>query len=517
MADERAELIARAFRDFELFCKALVQIRTKEGQRSYLKFNNIQRKYNAVRTNRDVVLKPRQIGFSTLEIARDVYKFLQPGQSVLLFCQTDKDGTYKRKFAADIDRIFEGLRRAGLVLNFSTDTIGSWALSDRDSFLQIVEAGASEAAASKKGRGGTYTRIHSTEAAFYEFPEQALNAALEGVPSLPDTEIVFESTPNGVNNWFHQMFTSAQAGTNGYRAHFFAWYEDPTYRLPLLPGERITPRNEREHELVEVHGIDQEQLKWYRAKVEQKGQDLTDQEYASDPIRTFLVSGRLYFDLGAIDRLAGNIKPPVYERGSLFIWERPKPMSKYVIGVDTAEGLGEDGDDSVAIVRERKTRAHVATIRSKMRANPFADELVKIARDYNEAEISFERNKGMALFAALERIGYYKIYYDHDNKPGIFTSASSRPVLLENLAEVVRDGSFVTNDPVQLSEMRGFVIDARTGRPYAPSKKNKNGISDDSIFADAMCWHTMLTPSTVTRYAGIVGDNPWGDANARGF
>jgi len=511
---ERAELLARACFDFEMFCKVLVQIRTKDGQRDFLKFNPIQRKYNAVRTWRDIALKPRQIGFSTIETARDVFKFIQPGQSVLLVCQTDKDSTYKNKFAADIERIFEGMRRAGIRLDFTKDAVGSWALADRDSFLQIVEAGASKASASKKGRGGTYTRIHSTEAAFYEFPEQALNAALEGVPLLPGTEVVFESTPNGVDNWFHGMFSAAQAGTNGYKAHFFAWFEDPSYRLPLAPGERVTPRTDRERELVDVHGIDQAQLKWYRAKVEQKGQDLTDQEYASDPIRTFLTSGRLYFDLGALDRLAGNMRPTIHERGSLLVWERPKPMAKYVIGVDTAEGLGDDGDWSIGIVRDRKTRAHIATLRCKLRPNPFADELVKLARDYNDAELSIERNKGMALISAVERIGYRKIYHDHDNKPGIFTSSASRPVLLEDLSETVRDGSFVTNDPVQLREMRGFVIDPRTGRPYAPGKQRKDGVSDDSIFADAMGFRCMLTPSTNSAFVGNVGDNPWGNEDS---
>jgi hypothetical protein len=351
---------------------------------------------------------------------------------------------------------------------------------------------------------------------------------LEGVPQLPQTEVVFESTPNGVGNWFHDRYVSAEAGASGYKAHFFAWFEDPSYATALEPDEVVEPQNERDVELVEVHGISREQLKWYQQKRAQKGsQDLLDQEYPTNPVRCFLTSGRNYFDREKLDLMTAKVRQPIAltpETLKLFeglrVWCEPESGARYVIGVDPAEGLGEDGDWSYATVWDRKTRRHVATLRSKLQANPFADQLTILAARYNDAEIVVERNKGLAVIRALERIGHERIYYDDDNKPGIATTTATRPVLLEELADAVRDESLVTNDVVLLSEMRAFVIDGRTGKPYAPGKHRKDGVGDDGIFSAALAIRATLRPfvvseSKVTGERGGFGEGPWRDA--RGF
>lgn len=514
---ERAELLARALVDFPTFCRSLAWIAPKDGRRTTLRFNPIQAKYEARRTWRDIVLKPRQIGFTTLELARDVYRFITlRGERAIIVCQTVADASPPwKKVSADVQRLFEGLRQAGLQLKFGTESESMWTLPDRDASLQIIEAGASEAAAAKKARGGTFSRVHLTEAAFYEHAELTTNAMFEGVPALPHTSIVIESTPNGVGNWYHSQWVAAQAGTNGFTPHFFGWFEDPTYAVTLRPGECLTPENDRERELVELRRISQEQLKWFRAKVGLKGQDLVDQEFASDANRTFLTSGRLYFEKASLDAMAGQMRDPIERDGDLRIWEQPIDGEQYVIGVDPAEGLGPDGDFNVAHVYSRRTRRHVATLRNQLGANPLADALAALGRRYNGALIVVERNKGMAVLAALERIAYGSIFYDHAGKPGYATTPSSRPVLLEDLAHAVRDGALRTNDPVFLAELRAFAINPRDGKPYAPSKGRKNGTSDDSIFASALAWMAMQIPVP----AGDVDDDRGygGWEESRGF
>jgi hypothetical protein len=105
----------------------------------------------------------------------------------------------------------------------------------------------------------------------------------------------------------------------------------------------------------------------------------------------------------------------------------------------------------------------------------------------------------MALLRALERLGYHKVFYDpEDNHPGIATTAVSRPVMLEELADAIRDGSFHTDDELLLTEMRAFVRDPRSGKPYAPGKSRKNGVGDDGIFMAAIAWRAMLVPPAPT-------------------
>jgi hypothetical protein len=516
-AAERNRLLAYYLDDFERFCGALIWIVGKDGQRKKLRFNTIQRKYCESRTPRDVLVKSRQVGMTTLELARDVWKFVsEPGQRVIVLCQSMTDHQILNKLSGDIKRMLDGLRYFGVDLPFETESRTAWTLPDRDSTLTLVEAGASEAAAQKKGRGGTFTRVHATEVATWEYPEATLQALLEAVPKRRGTEVVFESTPKGVGNFFHTRFVGAQAGTNGYGAQFFPWFLDEDCWIDLEPGEVIEPQSAREREYVDANQLPPERIKFFRSKLAELGGDLDkfDEEYPSDPVRCFLTSGRLYFDLAALDVIAAKIKPPlkdvddlrrpaqptenatfVIPPEDLRVFERPVLGERYVISSDPAEGLGEDGDDTSSGVYHHKTRRHVATLRNKLDSNAHADQLIQVARHYNDALVAVERNKGLALIRALERLGYRNIYYDQfDRKPGIVTTAVSKPVMLEELADAVRDGSFHTDDVVLQTEMRAFVRDPRTGKPYAPGKGKKNGVSDDGIMMAMIGWRAMLVP-----------------------
>jgi len=520
-ATERANLFSYALADFQRFCGSLIWIVPKDGKRKKLRFNTIQQRYCQQRTWRDVLVKSRQVGMTTLEIARDVWKFVHaPGQRVIVVCQSMTDHAILNKMSSDIQRMLDGLRYFGLDLPFATESRTAWTLPDRDSSLTLIEAGASEAAAQKKGRGGTYTRVHATEVATWEYPDLTLNALLEAVPKRPDTEVVFESTPKGVGNYFHARFVGAQAGTNGYAPQFFPWFLDDDCWTELDPGEVIEPQSERERELVEKYELPPERVKFFRQKLGEKNGDINavDEEYPTDPVRCFLTSGKVYFDLGALDRIVPNMREPIveiehlrkpFEAGpdakfiipleDLQVYEPPVPGEKYVIGTDPAEGLGEDGDDTASGVFHQKTRRHCATLRNQLDSNAHADQLIQLARHYNDAWIAVERNKGIALIRALERLGYPFVYYDPDDgKPGIATTTASRPVMLEELGDAVRDGSFHTDDKLLLTEMRGFVRDPRTGRPYAPGKGRKNGVGDDGIFMAAIAWRAMLVPPAPT-------------------
>lgn len=441
---------------------------------------------------------------TTLELARDIWKFVTGhGQRIVITCQSQADNAPLKTITGNIERMFSGLEQAGLSIPFGGRSAMLWTLPDRDCTLQIVEAGASEAAAQKKGRAGTYTRVHATEVAFYEHAHLTFNALLEGVPNLPDTEVVFESTPNGAGTWFHHLFSSAASGDSAYRAHFFPWFLDPDCATSLLPGEVVEPQNDRELELVDIHHVSPEQLKFYRQKVGDKGgQDRVDQEYASDPIRCFLTSGRKFFAGDNVDAMAGKMSSPVRVDGNLTVWREFQARDQIVIGVDTAEGLGEDGDSSdwsVATGWLRHPRVHAFTLRSKLQANPFADELVKVAAAFGNPMIAVERNKGMALIGALERIGYSNVYVDDAGKPGIATTVATRPVMLEEIRSAVEDGSLITHDPIGIAEMRAFVIRGSDGKPYAPGKGKKGGASDDWIMSTAMAWWVFMNVATGNR------------------
>lgn len=476
--------------DFESFCR-LVEIVPKSGPRIKLNWNEIQRKYCAERTQRDIVLKPRQVGFTTLEQARDIWHFLTvPGARVVVTCQSITDNSPAKLLATNYRVMFDALRKEGVKLDFRTETATEWVLSDRDASLRIIVAGASEAAASKKGRAGTITRLHLTETAFYEFADETLNALLECVPGVEHgSEIVSESTPNGAQGLFYRQCKAAEAGASGYKLHFFPWFMAGEYAVPIDPGERIEPRDEKEERLLAA-GCKPEQLKWYRHKVVDKGPDRTDQEYPSDPETCFLVSGRGFFDDPTTSRLlaeATALPVETRERSRVRIWKRPISGRDYILSVDTSEGGGLD--PSGAMMIDRETGEHVATIDGMFTPWELAEKANALGLEYNTALLAVERNNhGHAVLQALQREHEYpNLYWHEDEKLGWLTSPVTRPVMLDALEDAHRKGFWKSPDRAVLQQFRTFVI--KNGKPQAA-----NGEHDELVIVAAIGWAVRQIP-----------------------
>lgn len=509
---QRDGFLRDCFADYRKFC-GLIQILPKTGPRQQLVLNEIQHAYCDARTSRDIILKPRQVGMTTEEQARDVFHFLTvPGARVTLMCQSvaDQDSP-DRALARNFNVMFDGLRQVGVPLRMGKSPSGVWVLPESDAVLRVMLAGASQQAASKKGRSGTITRLHTTETAFWEYASDTLNATIECVPEEPGTEIVHESTPNGASGKFHEDYQAAARGLNGYRAHFFPWWLEAKYRVALRVGEVVEPKTDREIAMM-VAGATAEQLKWYRQKVAQKGQDLVDQEYASDAETCFLVAGRKYFDRDALKRLLANCREaPKSDRvglkgeGLLRVWEPPHPAKSYLISADSSEGLLEkwtpqsdlDGgqkskhDAAAAMVWDRATGKHVATLWGMFRPGDLAALCAQLGVWYNTAEIAPERNNhGHAVLQALESEHKYRRIYRSpgDGRLGWQTSAVSRPNALSQLESDVRSGLFKTDDRALVGQMLSFVID-KHGKPSAST-----GAHDDLVLTAAIGWDLLRKP-----------------------
>lgn len=502
--------------DFEEFCR-LVEIVPKSGAgRVKLIWNEIQRAYCASRTQRDVALKPRQVGFTTEEQARDIWHFLTvPGARVVATCQSLTDRTPAKLLSTNYRVMFDSLKRAGVPLNFRSEASSEWVLADRDATLRIIEAGASEAAAQKKGRAGTITRLHCTETAFYEYADETLNALLECVPGIEHgSEIVSESTPRGAQGYFYRQCKAAEAGTNGYRLHFFPWFMASEYALPLEPGEVVRAKDEFEERLTAA-GCRPEQLKWYRRKVAEKGTDLAAQEYPSDPDSCFLVSGRSFFDEPTTAGLLAHagVEPlETRERGRVRIWESPEPGANYVLSGDTSEGGG--GDPSGGLVYHRATGEHVATIDGQFTPWEFAAQLAQLGTQYNTAEIAVERNNhGHATLQALEREHCYRRLYRHeDDKLGWPTTPITRPTMLDALEDAHRKGYWKSSDRSVLTQFRTFIV-RDSGKAAAA-----NGEHDDLVMAAAIGWAVRAKPMARMPATQPRGNTSrWSGMSGRGF
>ena len=503
---KRIEFLAWALEKPERFVTLCEIIpKGRGGKRQKLILQPIQRQYIAQRTQRDVVLKPRQIGFTTLTQALDLYHLLtNPGARVVVTCQSIVGNAPTNDISERYRIMFDGLRRAGFDIKFRADSKTHWALADRDSTLRIIEAGASEQAANKKGRAGTISRLHLTETAFYEYADETLNAMLECVPGIEHgSEIVSESTPNGASGFFYEQCTAARAGSGAYRFHFYPWFDQPEYKVKLAEGEVIKPENDRESRWM-AHGVTPEQIKWYRAKIVDKGYDKTSQEYPADPVTCFLESGRGFFEKELLNnQLEALPELSESERSQrVRIFAEPEPNAKYVIGADTSEGVGKDR--SGAVIREYKTHKHMATITGQYTTWDFARELNRYGRKYNNAELGVERNNHghSVIQALLNEYSYPNLYRAPDLRYGWVTSPASRTPMLDELQDIHRNGTWSTPDRLVLEEFKSFIVND-AGRAEA-----KRGAHDDLVIAEAICWAVRQTIPVPTKSRALIRTGP---------
>ncbi len=488
---ERAERIAAAKTNFEAFC-GLILIAPLSGPKVPLRHNYIQSLFEIERTGRDIVLKPRQIGFTTLELARDLWTFLcRDSARVVVVCQSVSDNAPAKLLSGVLTQMIEGLRANGWELRFDTEAWNEWVLPNGNS-LRITTAGASEAAAEKKGRSGTITRLHITELAFFEHAQKTLNALLECVPG-PETgsEIVLESTPNGARGLFFDYCQSARSGKSAYKWHFYPWFGHPNYQSELRPGEVVEPNDDRERELVAKHNVTPEQLKWRRLKLADKPLDDFDQEYPDDPDRCFIVSGKGYFDKHVITLGLTKVRKPIetreHELVRIFALPDKTRRSRYVLALDTS--AGEGGDPAAGILLDVDTGQHMASIDGQLTPARLAEVGAELAREYNGALIAPERNNhGHAVLLALGKLDpktgkilYGNVYEHHDKKEGFPTDQVTRPSMLSDFEDSFRKGLFKTPDQPLLGQMRTFVV--HNGKPQAAS-----GCNDDLVMAAAIAW-----------------------------
>lgn len=498
--DEPAVSVEQWADDFVGFA-AQLDIVPKEGPKTKLRPNAIQSAFEVSRTGRDLVLKPRQVGLTTWELARDVWFFLtRPGAQVVVVCQSDKDDSAVRENAEKVKRMFASLADAGISIQFRSSSTTHWVLASTNASLKIIGAGASKKAAQKKGRSGTIHRLHVTEAAFFEHAATTMNALLECVPPQElGTEVVVESTANGAAGWFFERYSAAKEGRGSFKAHFFSWLAQEEYRVALEPGEVIEPANDndREVELVEKHGATPEQLKWYRLKVADKGNaDEVDQEFPLDEDTCWITPGRTFFSKIQTNRLIARSVPPLSEEqvgedgaiGTLSIWSEPVAGFDYVIAVDPSEGLkGESeassGDPGAAVVYRRDTGEHVATLHGYFPTWEMARLVTELGERYNWALLVIERNNhGHAVLQAIDRELHYpaeRVYVDDDGRPGWKNNAVSRATALEALEKVHRKGEWTTPDRGSLREFLLFIVINR--KPQAGP-----GAHDDRLIAHAI-------------------------------
>lgn len=508
--------LAEILEDFRTFC-ALLEIKLKKGGRvpfNYERWHPEQKKYQRQRHGRrDIVIKPRQIGFSTLELARDLwFAITRPAVQVLVVVHS---AAVKDQLFLDLRVMAEALKRRGLLPKERYSTKTEIVFADTGSAVRIVEAGSTDKSATGKGRSGTIHRLHATEMAFWQAAGTTWTALDAAIPA--SAEVVIESTANGAGGLFYEMVQAAREGRGQYKLHFFPWYEHRTYRLPVPLGFDPLPRDKWERKL-RAAGCDDQQIAWWRNKVDSPewGLDKTLQEFPVDAESCFRVSGRQYFDPDTIDDLMELTREPerllplVFDKpgkpkrklSELRIWEDPQEGREYVVGGDLSEGTGRDGSSLTVI--ERRSGKVVATWWSES-TEPGDVGLASavVGWLYNDALVALERNNhGHAALRALVVEAEYPFVFEaeHDGKIGWVTDKKTRPILIDDLGSALRTRVTSTPDRAAVAECKTLVRNAE-GKVEARDKDKEGGCKDDRYISWGIAWQARSAPEF--GYAGV--------------
>jgi hypothetical protein len=394
------------------------------------------------------------------------------------------------------------------------------------------------------GRSATVHNLHASEVAFFPDAKTTMLGLLQSIPDEMNTMVVLESTANGVGDWFHDMWQKATRGENDFIPIFLPWFIDDGYSRPFKSAaERkqfmaeVESKskdkdgnviNTFEFDLMKKFDLTPEQLNWRRWAIANKCQgdeELFMQEYPSTAEESFITSGRPKFNISSLKKYQTVTKEPTRgylqesedgivtfiedKNGYLHVFEKPVEGKYYCIGADVAEGLAS-GDFSVATVGETDTFDTVCMWHGHIDPDLFGKELVKLGKYYNEAYIGVENNNhGLTTLTSIKRDEYWNLYFSKSydrisdtltKKLGWSTNARTKPLMIDKLAEFVREMYLGIYSDIIISEMFTYVIDD-SGRTNA-----QIGCHDDTVMAMAIMLQLMLEGKGDTYIPEIVNE-----------
>jgi len=449
----------------------MLKIRRKGQGIGLIELSRAQQEYSRRCTQRNIVLKARQVGVTTYVAARFfIQTITKPGTLTVQVAHTEDSAeaifAIVRRFW---EKLPERMRRGAL--RTSRSNVRQLVFPALDSEYRV------ETADDNAGRGMTIHNLHCSEVSRWPRGGRETLASLRAAV-VPEGEIVLESTANGAAGVFYEEWQKADE--TGYTRHFFPWWYDESYQEDLRKiklGE-LTPEEE---ELMHLHGLTRRQMAW-RRKQWKALRGLAEQEYAEDPVSCFLASGECVFDLEAIERAAAHAGQALEarENGRLLIWFPPRNGGRrYIIGVDTAGG-GAEGDYACAQVIDRTMGLQCAELHGHFPPFELARRVAELGRMYENALVAVERNnQGYGVLAQLKDLQYENLY-EQDGQEGWLTSVVTRPPMIENLAAVLMEKPGLFHSARLLEEMKTFVRDG-DGRTEAAE-----GAHDDCVMAMAI-------------------------------
>lgn len=267
--DDYAAADAALRGDLDLYCRNLVRIAGRApGELTRLRWNSAQvelhRRLEEQRNRsgwvRAIILKARHAGVSTYLAARYYHRTsLNLGHRAYILTHEDRATQNLFGMVKIIhDNMPDDYRPATSAANANELRFAGM---DGSGYL----VGTAHATAGG-GRSLTAQLFHGSEVAFWSRAEDHFAAALQIVPSMRGTEIVLESTANGVGGLFYEQWGLAERKQSDFMPIFLPWTLDASYRRDVTTAPDGWEPSAEERESAALYRLDAQQLCWASLK-----------------------------------------------------------------------------------------------------------------------------------------------------------------------------------------------------------------------------------------------------------
>lgn len=300
LSPELAAQLRKLDTNLEVFCAKALRIKLKAGGDGPFTWNKaqkylhdrIEKQLATTGTVRMFIIKGRQQGISTYIAARLYHKITRSRpQNVFILSH----------HAVTTEILFQIVDKYHASCPDYLTTASTVNNNRRMRFQNGSQYTVGTAGSGAVGRGDTNQLFHGSEAAFWENVGELLTGVVQTVADVPGTEKYFESTANGVGNFFHTGCMEAMNNPEDpYELVFTPWYWQDEYTAKPAPNFQATPDEELLRHQIDPEGnrvtLTDGQLQWRRNKIAEFkkdgfGEKKFKQEYPFTVAEAFQSSG----------------------------------------------------------------------------------------------------------------------------------------------------------------------------------------------------------------------------------
>lgn len=338
---------------------------------------------------------------------------------------------------------------------------------------------------SDAGRGDSCNVLILDELAFIDdhLVQDFWRSVYPIISSSKKSKIFIASTPNGTDNLFHQLYSTAEKGESNWKAERVDWWE--------IPGRDEHWKDETMKSLGSV--------------------DAFNQEFGN----VFLQTGESAVDDRVFDLIKEECCEPEYilDEGHYLLWEQPQEDKIYVMGVDISEGIGENASVIQILDVTDLTNIKQVAVYHNQKISPynFTTKLHEILQHWGNPLVAIERNNcgAQVVDNLYNNLGYSNLIHfspkmneksSYNNRLGVIAHTNTKYKGVVNMRYWINQLNAVRlRDIHTLRELKTFV---RYPNGTWAAKKELDCL-DDRVMS--LLWALIVLEETVTdKYFEIV-------------